>query len=141
MKKKALMSLLLVFVMIMSLMATACKSEPKTIEEYINNDKEAMQEVQDAADTAGLTVSFSGNDVIYTYDLSTIDGATEEVLKSDIMIEQLTSALDSTGETFMGLCKQLEEESKIEGVHIVINYTYGDEVLVTKTFDSNGAVE
>ena len=141
MKKKGLISLLMAFVMSLSLMATACNSAPKTIEEYINNDKEAMEEVQDAADTSGLEVSFSENDVIYTYDLSKIDGATEEVIKSDIMIEQLTSALDSTGETFMGLCKQLEEESKIEGVHIVINYTYGDEVLVTKTFDSNGAVE
>ena len=141
MKKKGLISLLLAFVMTMSLMATACHSAPKTIEEYINNDKEAMKEVQDAADTAGLAVEFSSNDVIYTYDLSKIDGATEEVLKSDIMIEQLTSALDSTSETFIGLCKQLEEESKIEGIHIVINYTFGDEVLVTKTFDVNGAVE
>ena len=39
------------------------------------------------------------------------------------------------------LCKQLEEESKIEGIQIVVNYTYGDEVIVTKTFNSSGVVE
>ena len=57
------------------------------------------------------------------------------------MVEQLTSTLESTGDTFSGLCKQLEEESKIEGIQIVVNYTYGDEVIVTKTFNSSGVVE
>ena len=121
-------------------MATACSS-PKTIEEYINKDKEAAEQVQKAADTAGLTVDFSGNDVVYTYDLSSINNVTEDVIKSDMMKEQLASALDSTSDKFVGLCKQLEEESKISGIQIVVNYTYGDEVIVTKTFNSSGTVE
>ena len=141
MKKKGLVALLLSLVMSLSLIATSCNSSPKTLEEYINKDKEAAEQVQKAADTSGLTVSFSGNDVVYTYDLSKIDGVTEEVVKSDMMIDQLTSALQSTSDTFVGLCKQLEEESKIQGIHIVVNYTYKDEVLVTKTFDSAGVVE
>lgn len=135
-----MIAMLLAFVMSFSLMATACGS-PKTIEEYIEKDKEAAEQVQKAADTAGLTVDFSGNDVVYTYDLASIDNVTEEVIKSDMMKEQLSSALDSTTDTFVGLCKQLEEESKIEGIQIVVNYTYGDEVIVTKTFNSTGAVE
>jgi hypothetical protein len=140
MKRKSMVALLLAFVMSFSLMATACGS-PKTIEEYIEKDKEAAEQVQKAADTAGLTVDFSGNDVVYTYDLASIDNVTEDVIKSDMMKEQLSSALDSTTDTFVGLCKQLEEESKIEGIQIVVNYTYGDEVIVTKTFNSSGAVE
>jgi hypothetical protein len=140
MKRKSMVALLLAFVMSFSLLATACSS-PKTIEEYIAKDKEAAEQVQKAADTAGLTVDFSGNDVVYTYDLASIDNVTEDVIKSDMMKEQLASALDSTTDTFVGLCKQLEEESKIEGIQIVVNYTYGDEVIVTKTFNSSGAVE
>lgn len=140
MKRKSMIAMLLAFVMSFSLMATACGS-PKTIEEYIEKDKEAAEQVQKAADTAGLTVDFSGNDVVYTYDLASIDNVTEEVIKSDMMKEQLSSALDLTTDTFVGLCKQLEEESKIEGIQIVVNYTYGDEVIVTKTFNSSGAVE
>lgn len=140
MRRKSMVAMLLAFVMSFSLMATACGS-PKTIEEYIEKDKEAAEQVQKAADTAGLTVDFSGNDVVYTYDLASIDNVTEEVIKSDMMKEQLSSALDSTTDTFVGLCKQLEEESKIEGIQIVVNYTYGDEVIVTKTFNSTGAVE
>lgn len=141
MKKKGLIALLMSFVMMMSIMASACSSAPKTIEEYVSKDKDAMEEVQKAADSAGLTVAFKGNDVIYTYDLSGLDGVTEDVVKSDMMVEQLTSALDSTGDTFASLCKQLEEESKIEGVQIVVNYTFGDEVIVTKTFNSSGAAD
>jgi hypothetical protein len=140
MKRKSMVAMLLAFVMSFSLLATACSS-PKTIEEYIAKDKEAAEQVQKAADTAGLTVDFSGNDVVYTYDLASIDNVTEDVIKSDMMKEQLSSALDSTTDTFVGLCKQLEEESKIEGIQIVVNYTYGDEVIVTKTFNSTGAVE
>ena len=141
MKKKGLIALLMSFVMMMSIMASSCSSAPKTIEEYVSKDKDAMEEVQKAADSAGLTVAFKGNDVIYTYDLSGLDGVTEDVVKSDMMVEQLTSALDSTGDTFASLCKQLEEESKIEGVQIVVNYTFGDEVIVTKTFNSSGAAD
>lgn len=140
MKRKSMVAMLLAFVMSFSLLATACSS-PKTIEEYIAKDKEAAEQVQKAADTAGLTVDFSGNDVVYTYDLASIDNVTEDVIKSDMMKEQLSSALDSTTDTFVGLCKQLEEESKITGIQIVVNYTYGDEVIVTKTFNSSGAVE
>lgn len=141
MKKKGLTALLLIFVMMMSVMASACNSAPKTIEEYINKDKDAMAEVQKAADSSGLTVDFKGNDVIYTYDLAGLDGVTEEVVKSDLMVEQLSSALDNTGNTFASLCKQLEDESKITGVQIVVNYTYGDEVIVTKTFNSSESVK
>ena len=140
MKRKGFIALVLAFVMVMAVFMASC-SKPQTIEEYVKNDKDMEEELQNVADTSGLAIAFSGNDIIYTYDISTLDGVTEDVGKSDLMKDQLASALDSTGDTFIGLCKQLEEESKIEGVQIVINYTYGDEVLVTKTFNSAGAVE
>jgi hypothetical protein len=38
MKKKSLISLLMVFVMMMSVFAASCSKTPKTIEEYINNE-------------------------------------------------------------------------------------------------------
>ena len=141
MKRRAFLSILISFVMIISVFATSCNSAPKTIEEYVQKNSESMEEVQKAADTAGLTVAFSGNDVIYTYDMSQIDGVTEDVIKSDIMIEQLSSALDSNADTFVSLCKQLEEESKIEGVQIVINYTFGEEEIIKKTYNSSGEVK
>ncbi len=139
MKKKSLLAVLLSLVMIVAM--TACSSAPKTIEEYIDNDKESKEQVEDAATQAGLAVDFSGNDVVYTYDLSTLENVSEEVIKSDLMVEQLTAALQATEGTFSGLCKQLEKESKIEGVQIIVKYTYGDEEIVSKTFNASGAVD
>lgn len=141
MKRRAFLSIIISFVMIFSVFAASCNSAPKTIEEYVQKNSESMEEVQKAADTAGLSVEFSGNDVIYKYDMSQIDGITEDVIKSDIMIEQLTSALDSSADTFVGLCKQLEEESKIEGVQIVIIYTFGEDEIIKKTYNSSGEVK
>lgn len=140
MKKKGLIALLISLVMMLSVFTTACGG-PKTIEEYVKNDKEAQEQLDKVAENQGLAVEITGNDVIYTYDISSIEGVTEEVGTSDLMKDQLASALDSVSDQFVGLCKQLEEESKITGVQIIINYTYGDTVLVNKTFNSSGPVE
>ena len=113
----------------------------KTIEEYVKNDTDAMAKIKSAAADGGLDVTYSGNDIIFTYDLSSLEDVTEEVIKSDIMLEQLTSDLDSEGETFGDMCKKLEEQSGIEGIQIVIKYTYGDETIITKTFNSSGVVK
>ena len=141
MKKKGIIALLLTFVMSLSLMATACSSSPKTIEEYVNNNKDEMEQVQKTADESGLAIAFSGNDVIYSMDLATMDGMTEEIVKSDIMKDNLESALEGLTDRFTGLCGQLEEQSGIKGAQIIVNYTFGDEVIITKTFNSSGIVE
>ena len=140
MKRKGLIALLISLVMMLSVFTTACGG-PKTIEEYVKNDKDAQEQLDKVAESQGLAVDITGNDVVYTYDISSIDGVTEEIGTSDLMKDQLASALDNVSDQFVGLCKQLEEESKITGVQIIINYTYGDNVLVTKTFNSSGAVE
>ncbi len=140
MKRKGLIALLISLVMMLSVFTTACGG-PKTIEEYVKNDKDAQEQLDKVAESQGLAVDITGNDVVYTYDISSIDGVTEEIGTSDLMKDQLASALDNVSDQFVGLCKQLEEESKITGVQIIINYTYGDTVLVTKTFNSSGAVE
>ena len=140
MKRKGLIALLISLVMMLSVFTTACGG-PKTIEEYVKNDKDAQEQLDKVAESQGLAVDITGNDVVYTYDISSIDGVTEEIGTSDLMKDQLASALDNVSDQFVGLCKQLEEESKIEGVQIVVNYTYGDEIIITKTFNSSGAVE
>ena len=140
MKNKGLIALLLTIVMSMSLLATACSSTPKTLEEYINSNQEEMEQVQAVADESKMQIEFNENDVIYSYDISSMENLTEEVAKSDIMKDNLSSSLESLSDRFVGLCGQLEEKSQIEGVQIIVNFTYGDEILVSKTFNSQGMV-
>lgn len=141
MKRKNIIALIIGITMIMTMFLASCSSTPKSLEEYISNDQEAMDQINDTATQAGLDVSISGNDVVYTYDLKNFDGMTEDLAKNDTMVASLESALDSAGSTFVGLCQQLEEETKIEGIQIIVNYTYDGETLVTKTFTSADAAD
>ncbi|MBR2539967.1 MAG: DUF4854 domain-containing protein [Mogibacterium sp.] len=142
MKRRSIIAVLISLTLVMAMALSACGSkEPDTLEKYIQNDEKASAEIQQTADTNGLEVSIKGNDVVYTYDLKNFEGVTEELAKSDTMKESLASALTSAGTTFSDLCKQLEEGSKIEGIQIIVNYTYDGETLVTKTFNKDGAVD
>ncbi|MBQ6315096.1 MAG: DUF4854 domain-containing protein [Mogibacterium sp.] len=142
MKRRSIIAVLISLTLVMAMALSACGSkEPDTLEKYIQNDEKASAEIQQTADTNGLEVSIKGNDVVYTYDLKNFEGVTEELAKSDTMKESLASALNSAGTTFSDLCKQLEEGSKIEGIQIIVNYTYDGETLVTKTFNKDGAVD
>ena len=142
MKKKSIIALILSLALVMALFLTSCGSKaPQTLEDYVNSDEETSEQIEEVAETSGLQVEIKGNDVIYTYDLASYDGMNEDLAKSEQMISSLTSALDKTAESFTGLCSQLEEETEIEGVQIIVNYTFGDEVLVTSTFNKDGKVE
>ena len=142
MKKKSIIALILSLALVMALFLTSCGSKtPQTLEDYVNSDEETSEQIEEVAETSGLQVEIKGNDVIYTYDLASYDGMNEDLAKSEQMISSLTSALDKTSDSFTGLCSQLEEETEIEGVQIIVNYTFGDEVLVTSTFNKDGKVD
>lgn len=142
MKRKSIIALIITFAMVMSLFITSCGSkEPETIESFVNNNKEAADQIKEAAENSGLDVTITGNDVIYTYDLKNYEGMTADLAKSEQLTSSLEAALTQSEESFVNLCSQLEEQSKIEGVQIIVNYSFEDEVLVTKTFNSSGVVE
>lgn len=141
MKRKGIISILIIMTMMMALVMSSCESKPKTLEEFVNNDEDAMEDIQETADESGLKVEIKENDVIYSYDISDYDGMTEEIAKGDQMVSALESALGDATDTFTELCSDLEEESGIEGVRILVNYTYKDENLVSKTYDKSGIVE
>ena len=62
----------------------------------------------------------------------------EETIKDPAMIETLTSALDGSKDTFISLCQNLESQTNISGIQLVVEYTYGDEVLSSKTYTAEG---
>lgn len=142
MKKKSIITLIIGLTLVMVMFLTSCGNKaPQTMEDYVSSNEEVQQQIQEAADASGLAVEIKGNDVIYTYDLSTFEGMNEELAKSDTMKSNLESALDAASPTFENLCSQLEEESEIQGVQIIVNYTFGDEVVVTKSFTAAASEE
>jgi len=137
-RRNSLFAIVLSMILMSSLVFASCASKPDNLESFLKSNEDVKADIDAAAESAGMTVEVKGNDVIYTYDLSTIDGVTEDMLKDEAMINTLQSSLDSMESTFVDTCKKLEEETGFTGIQMIVNFTYGDEVLVTQTFTSGG---
>ena len=145
MKKKILLVLLAMLVG-MTMIMTACggsggaaEEEPMTLEKYVQGDPEVEQAIDQAMNDSNVLVEIKENAIIYTFDLSTMDGYTEEIAKTEEVKAALESALDSAGGTFGGIAKRIEDASGLTGITTVVNYTWVDELIVTKTFTSADA--
>ena len=145
MKKKILLVLLAMLVG-MTMIMTACggsggaaEEEPMTLEKYVQGDPEVEQAIDQAMNDSNVLVEIKENAIIYTFDLSTMDGYTEEIAKTEEVKAALESALDSAGGTFGGIAKSIEDASGLTGITTVVNYTWVDELIVTKTFTSADA--
>ena len=150
MKRKSIFALLLIMILASALFMTACgksgssgssggSSEPKTLEQYAINNPDVQKSIDEATADSDVEVEIKGNDVIYSFELSKMEGYTEDVAKDPEVIESLQSALDNAGPTFGGIARTLENATGISGIHVTVNYTYDGELLATQTFDSSQA--
>lgn len=138
MNKKSVIALVLTLSLLFISGLTACAKKADTLENFLQSNEDVKKEIQDAADASGLSVEIKGNEVTYSFDLSTIQGADEKTLKDPAMIEKLEESIDNQGSTFVDLCKSLEEKTGFTGIKMIVNYTYKDEVLISRTYTSEG---
>ncbi len=144
MKKTNYIALILIVCFAFCFALTACGKKPsggdtKTLESFVSKNSSMMKEFEKIMEAnEGLTIEFKGNDIIYTYDM-TVLGSDTETLKSDIMKESLGKALDEQKATFGDIYKTVEEETGIQGIQTIVNYTAGEELLISKTFTSADA--
>ncbi len=151
MKKTNYIALILIICMAFCLALTACGKKPsgsdsnapggngKTLESAVAQDSSFWDELKKAMDTnEGLTIEIKGNDIIYSYDMTVLVSDLES-LKSDIMKEALGSAMEEQKAVFADLCKTAEDQTGIKGIQTVVNYTAGEELLISRTFTSADA--
>jgi len=111
-------------------------SSSETLEGFLQKNPTTMEQVKNSGDEH-MTVDVKENSIIYVYDLSTMDGVTEDAALSNDMKEKLDSALDQYSSTFSGLCDTLESATDIHGIKILVKYTYGSKVISEKEFAAN----
>ena len=138
MNKKTVIALVIALAMMLGISLSSCAKQPDTLESFLNSNQSVMEEIQSTADSAQMDVKVSGNTVTLTYDLANVAGATEETVKDPVMIETLETSLDGMSSTLVESCKELESRSGISGIQMEVNFTFGDEVLVSKTYTSAG---
>lgn len=142
MKRKSVLFVLLCLTLVLSMAFTACKKAPQTLEEYAANDESIMSEIEEVSNQAGLAVKITGNDIVFTCDIKDISSdVSADIAKSETMINALSSGLEGASSTFTSICSEIEEQSKIKGIKVIVTYTYDGEDLITKTFNKDGIVE
>ncbi len=138
--KKRTFIVLMIMALITALCFTACGSkEEMTLEKFCADNPEVQESIDQAMADSNVLVEIKENAIIYTFDLSKMDGYTEELAKSDTLKETLSSALDSAAGTFGNISKSVEESTEIQGISTVVNYNWVDETIVTRTFTSADA--
>lgn len=105
-----------------------------TLEQYIKNDKDAMNSIYSAGEEAGMEVSIEGNMVVYSYDIAQIDSVTEEIALGENTRLSLMEGIAENKDTFNGIRTKLETETGIRNITIRVIYKYNGDILVTKDF-------
>ena len=139
MKNRRLLTILLAISMTASMLLAACgsKAEP-TLESVIKDDPEFQTEIEKMTDEnlqQGLSVDIKGNDIIYNFDLSAVDGFTDETAKDETIKAALEAGMEEHAEEFKKVAADMSANTKVEGIRVVVNYNYGDEVIATATFE------
>ena len=137
MKRIRSFTIMALLLAVSALLLAGCVSKPANLEEVIASDEEIGSELETTAKNAGMTVEVKGNEIIYTYDLASIEGTTEDDIRDEDMLSVLESSIDSARSSYIDVCKSLEKKTGFTGIKMTINYNYGNETLITKTFTAD----
>ena len=131
---------MLILAVFSTMVLTACGGS-KSLEQYVADNPEMQKSIDSAKEGSNVEIKIEGNEITYIFDLSKMDGYSEDIVKDEEVISSLETSLISSGPTFGGISKQLEEQTKVKGITTTVNYTWEDEVLITKSFTSADPVE
>ena len=136
MSKLFAVAMVLVMVLSVAALTTSCGGT-KTLEDYVNGDKEVSKQLNDAGeqfsnDAMKAEVIVKENTLTYAYTYT--DTYTKEQTKK--MVPLFEKALEGYTATYEGIRDNLEKESEIEGVVVKITYYNGDgSEIYTKTYE------
>ncbi len=139
MKKKSIIYLLLAL-MIACLALAGCGggsgSETITLESWMAEHPEELE----ALSTDGVGVSVEGNTMFYTYDVSSVNGLTEETALSEAFKKAMEDSLDDSAEAVIDEINTLEEKSGVDGITGTVVCKFKDKVITEKSFTKDSPV-
>ena len=113
--------LLLSLVLILMLTFASCGT--KTLEKYVNDNAELKQQIESIGAGTGLEVDIKDNVVTYTYKYK--QTFTDDRLK--VVKTSLEQAMSKAEGQFTNIVTQLEKETEIDGISVVVKYMNGDD--------------
>lgn len=139
MKKNNKMMTLIGLVMVVMMLASCGSNKSGSLESYMSDNsdiKEQMDTSVDALKEQNIEVKVQDNDIVCNYDISGIDGVNEETIKNEEVVKMLEESIDKHSDTFKELAANMAENTGIKDVHVIVNYCFNDEVIVSRTFTS-----
>lgn len=129
---------MLLILLVVSLTAmTACgEEEPKNLEEYVNQDQEEKQAIQDMAGDSNIQIGIKGNEITMSYQL-------EEELAPYLTQEQIDATFEKYLSDMEGkmveTIQSLETDTGFSGILITVVYSDSSKAEVYRgTFDKSG---
>ncbi|MCQ2567481.1 MAG: DUF4854 domain-containing protein [Mogibacterium sp.] len=116
------------------------ESEPMTFESFINADPSILESVDAqlvSGQSSDISYEIKGNEISYTFEMSGTDGMTEDIVNSDIVKESLETGMKNQASSFKSLANSLAGISKIDGIRIIVSYTYNGDTVLTETFEAD----
>lgn len=145
MKKKLSFAILLILTLCAALIVTGCKpkaTKPQTLEEYAAKSESIQKLIDSAMTDSNIAVEIKGNDIIYAFDLNTIEDVDAETVKDERVVKNLQKSLDSGASNWQNVIRTIQDETGLTGVRVIVNYQYEGETVVSQTFtESEPAVE
>lgn len=134
---KKIFTIAISFILVFAMLLSACsKKEPDTLESLMKSDSEVLGSIQQEAESNGVKLSISGNEITYEYDISNQNDVDEKMLENEEYIKKYNTALDAGAGIFEDYVKQTEETSGIEGLSMVVKYTYKGKEIASRVFTS-----
>lgn len=130
MRNKKIFAILMIMVLVVSAFAlTACGNKSKTLENFVESDKDLKAEIDKTAAENGLKIEIKDNTLTYLYKYE-MEVSDEQV---KVMAPQLEVALSAAENTFKGLAADLEKKTEIKGLKIAVVYMDKNEKVIYKT--------
>ena len=107
----------------------------------MKSDSDVLGSIQQEAESNGVKLTISGNEITYEYDISNQNDVDEKMLENEEYIKKYNTALDAGASIFEDYVKQTEETSEIEGLSMVVKYTYKGKEIASRVFTSTTSAE
>lgn len=140
MKGKRILAIIIAITMAAAMLLTGCGKKEVTLESYLNDNEEVKAQLDDALSSneqSGLNIEIKGNDIIYSFDLSSVEGLTDELAQDSAVKEALEAGMEEHADDFKKVATQMASTTELSGIRVIVNYMYKDEVLATGTYEAD----
>lgn len=122
---KAFMISMIVSLMLVTLMLSGCGGGAATLEGYVNDNEELMQEIEVFA-IDGMEIDVTDNTLTYTYKYDQVFDETT----AKLMTQQLEKAMEKNAQIFETVKGTLQEKTGIDDIVVKMMYMDDEETVL-----------